>query len=260
MHVLSVCRARPDGKFVGDGTDEGGRFRSRQEERRIVRLRGMLLISLTTVGAWMLADSASALDLGLASTPLPIPPMPAVGPVVVATHGLVPQIGAHASASSRGIGVDVTVPSVGAVSVGPGAPGSVQLWLGSGGAPAARPRAPAPGEPVPVPTSPRSSSAVRSPAPRAPSSSSTSTRAAPARAASVPDAHAVQSAAIEETPGTVSASLRRPVPDGTWTLLRALASTHGLLLGLAMLLLVARCALGGMLRDAIRNARVVGSV
>ena len=225
-----------------------------------MRLRGMLLIPLTTVGAWMLADSASALDLGLASTAVPVPPRPAVGPVVVATPGVVPHLGAHASASSRGIGVDVTVPSAGAVSVGPVAPGSVQLWLGSDGAPAAPPRAPAPGGRMPVASSPSSSSAVRSQAPRAPSSSSTATRAATARAGPVPDAHAVQSAAIEETPGAVSASLRRPVPEGAWTLLRALASTHGLLLGLAMLLLVARCALGGMLRDAIRRARVVGSV
>jgi hypothetical protein len=114
---------------------------------------------------------------------------------------------------------------------------------------------------MPVPSSPRSSSAVRAQASIAPSSSSsTATRAATARAGPVPDAPVAQSAAIEETPGAVSASLRRSLPEGTWTFLRALASTHGLFIGLAMLLLVARCALGGMLRDVIRRARVVGSV
>jgi hypothetical protein len=66
----------------------------------------------------------------------------------------------------------------------------------------------------------------------------------------------------DEPLGSVDASVRHDAPESSsvWRAISAVASRQGLLIALAVLIVVARLAAGGLLRDALRRPRSTESV
>jgi len=207
----------------------------------LIRALSLVAIAATGVVGVLCAD-AYAVELGPVSVPVTVPPL-TVGPVAVNAPG---------GASQPIVSVTLAPP--------PGTPVAITITP-----PPRLQRDPLlPVQSGPVPSSSSSASASSAPAASSASgasasvsSSSSSATAAPPHRVQMPDARA--SAAIGDASLPISASLRQPGSDGTWGLLREAASARGLWLALAIILLVAQYFARGLLRDAIRRARLVSS-
>ena len=217
-----------------------------------VRIRSIVLVGAATVGIGVaLAGPAAALDLGSVSVPVPVsvpvalPPLVASGPIVAVTTS--PQ---------TPVGIAVTLPAaIGPIPLLPGAPHSVQVTVGGDEASVA---IPPPSTSTPAPAASGSTSQSRAPRshPASPAAVARHTAVvstpviAPSRTARSVRSQAP--AAGVETPGAVSAALRRPASGGAWSLLHDVTSARALWLALLLALLVARWAIVGVARDARR--------
>jgi hypothetical protein len=242
-----------------------------------LRIRTALLVSTAIAATWFGSDAASALEVGPVSVPVSVPavsvtvpPALTVGPVTVPVSQVAPGLGASATVSPQtGVGVTVSLPSsIGGVPVLPGAPHDVQVGVDSGGAGVTLP----PGSSSGVSgtgsqlsasppgaaryaggaTSP-SGAAARRLVPAAPAAANAvdAGRHAGSRASPPP------SPAVERQPGAVNASLQPQGSGGLWSLLRDLASAHGLWIVLLLIVAIARVAAGGLMRDAFRRRAAV---
>ena len=251
-------------------------------------MRSLLLISVAgAAGAGLFADPASALDLGPVLQPVSVPPVVvtvpstvAVGPITVATPTTVPSPTVTVSPTT-GVGIGVTIPpSLGPVTLLPDGGESVQVAIGPGGvgvsaAPVSNPAStppPAPGAAPPPVATPGAAASDPPPVPVA------SPVRAPSRArvgGAKPDAARATNTATEaptadrvsgvthrvtadgtDPAGAVHASLRHQSPAGAWDLFGTVTSSWRLWLALVLIVLVARWALGGILTDAVRRARL----
>ncbi len=250
-----------------------------------MRIRSLLLISVAgAVGAGLFADPASALDLGPvlqpASVPpvvVTVPPQVAVGPVTVTTPTVVPSPTLTVSPTT-GVAIGVTIPpSVGPVPLPLAGGESVQIAIGPGGVgvsttPASSPASASTPPPAPVaapsvgasdpPVVPVASPAL-APAPsRFGGATADAARASNATAERVPTPERVagvsRPATVDgtETAGAVHASLRHQSAAGGWDLSGTVSASWRLWLALVLIVLVARWALGGILTDAVRRARL----
>jgi hypothetical protein len=245
------------------------------------------LLLAASIAWFSLAGPASALQVGPVSVNIPVPTPVTItvpktvklGPVVVTAPDL-PTASVTVSPDT-GIAVGATIPpTLGPVPLLPHGPHSVQVTIGPGGAGVTTPAAPgpaAPGATAPGPTAPGSDVTPAHPAvPAVPPgvglpmptpaigtpAALSATSGSAARTSSAPGSSSSPSAARtpSASPSTVNASLQRPVPEGTWTLVRDVVTGHvALWLALLAILAVARWALVGLVRDARKRALAVSS-
>jgi hypothetical protein len=229
---------------------------------RSVRLRTAVLCSAAIAATWFCSDAASALDVGPVSVPVSVPtgtvtvpPTVAVGPVTVPVPDVAPGLGASATVSPQtGVSATVSLPSA----IGPVPVPGVQVDVGPGGTGVT---------PTPGPTSQPAEVGGAGPSDRSARHAgawSTSATAA-SRAVAAPASRlgslrgervegtgsaSLPPAAVALQPGAVDASLQHQTPGGLWSLLRDLASAHGLWIALLLIVAIARFAAGGLLRDS----------
>jgi hypothetical protein len=213
-----------------------------------------------------------------------------VAPIGVNAGKIAPGLGASLSVSpAKGVAGGVTLPtSVGPIALPPvpPVPGTPTVL---GGAPVP----PVPGTPTvlggaPVPPVPRTPQIGPPDAATGPSGSSASGSSAPGvtrdgkgsatarsshpASAAAPGAHVSPGGSMrvasgarpapDESPGSVNASVKHPAAEQSsnlWRAIDAVGSRQGLLVALLVLVLVARFAAGGLLRDALRRTRSTAS-
>jgi hypothetical protein len=233
-----------------------------------MRTRSVLLATIATVGgSWVVASSASALEIGPVSVPVSTAPgeLPTVGPVVVAAPAVAPQLGVTATVSPKtGVAIDVTTPSA----LGPiplaGGSQAVHVGIGPGGGSVVV--APASGQPatasahapalLPANGSTPTASDVQSRLRASSVQTKLPEHVPPGRSSATSPARA-NVVATDNTAGVVNASLQHPASGGLWDMWRHGASARLLWLALLFIALAANWVVGGFLRDALRRARFV---
>jgi hypothetical protein len=223
------------------------------------------------IGLWALAGSASASEIG--GLTVAVPPEAQLGPIAVDVPAVVPKASVTVSPES-GIAVRVSAPAaVGPIPLLPGVPHDVAVDVGGHGVVVAIPPVTSlnPVDPntaanegagagAPPQASPPASRTGASPPTPSSSRQSASTLIGPAHT-SIGPAHQRTTASqpSADTSDAVNASLRHSPASHGWALFRELASVRTLWVALAVILLVVRWAATGLLRDALRRARVVSS-